>query len=329
MKNAFDANVPRSRPRPRRKSTILTAMEEVTPTGKEPGETRPEASLKPAPAASVTTDPSGADRLVAHMKQRKQKAKAKARGAEERRPLEQPVVPEVLGQVESRSHRANSLPGADTRVAGKDRVAKLKQRLQTIGGRGDRVAQPPAQTAEVAKQFVTDLQERLDAAALEREVLQADLVRIREERDDLRTRLAEKEGALEQVRSDLSERESLMTDLMAEAEALAAERDQAFSRIVELKALDEQQTRLLQEVESTLEGRQQELEQAFDLQRDLKQQLAGRSEELARRAADLAGRTAERDELQVRIGHLETELQDLGASREALSQIRRLVDATN
>lgn len=218
-------------------------------------------------------------------------------------------------------------PGEETVAEGRARIAELRGRLAAAA------AKPRLATEEIApehataavRQAVEELRRRLHQAVLERDGLARALEATRDELAAAQRELARRERELEEAQRLAAERALVAEELAAEAEALAEERDQALARILELKSLDEQQTKLLAEAERALADRDALLERAESELAEMAGLLDARAAEIEELAALLEERTRERDDLARTVERLEAEIARLAGTREALAEIQRLV----
>lgn len=220
-------------------------------------------------------------------------------------------------------------PAEDTVLQGRARIAELRGRLAaTTRPRVTAAEVVPADATAVVRQAVDELRARLVSALADRDALARSLEATRDELAEAHKELHARSAALEEARSLAREREGVAEDLAAEAEALAEERDQALARILDLKALDEQQTALLADAEEALADRDRLLAEADRELQELASLLDLRAAEAEELSSALEERTRERDVLASRLKALEAEVEGLSGTREALAEIQRLVSGT-
>lgn len=220
-------------------------------------------------------------------------------------------------------------PAEDTVLQGRARIAELRGRLAaTTRPRVTAAEVVPSDATAVVRQAVDELRARLMSALADRDTLARSLESTRDELAQAHKDLHARSVALEEARALARERAGVAEELAAEAEALAEERDQALARILDLKALDEQQTALLTEAEEALAERDRLLVEAEGELQELASLLDLRAAEAEELSSALEEKTRERDLLAARVKELEAEVQRLSGTREALAEIQRLVSGT-
>jgi DNA repair exonuclease SbcCD ATPase subunit len=325
MKSAFDANVPRLRPLGHKKAAEPTAGATVATREPSPPPA-PEAPAEPAPPEATAARL----REAVRVRTRRGQARVQSAPAGTGVAFAERIARAVAGVETPRAEAAPASPVQDdTLDRGRERVQRLRERLATAlqTGPADGPVEPRAAT-EATRHLVESFQARLRALAEERDALEDSLAAQRSEGERLRAELAEGRQRLEASEATARERVELARGLMHEVEALGCERDQALERVAALKALDEQQTRLLGEAEAALAGQQARLTACEEREASLTHELEARAAEVAELHGRLARRTAERDELLERVQALEAEVQGLQETRQALAEIKRMVDAT-
>jgi DNA repair exonuclease SbcCD ATPase subunit len=241
------------------------------------------------------------------------------------------VAVETRAEPEASARPARPLaspPAAETVLEGRARIDELRQRLAATRKPAITAeAVEPGVAARAVRDAVEELRTRLAAALAERDSLAQALETTRDELGQTQRDLAKKVTALGAAEKLAADRARVADDLVAEAEALAEERDRALTRIAELKSLDEGQSRLLAEAEEALAARDAELAAAGTRDAELTAALDARSAEAEELAARLTERTMERDDLASRVALLEAEVARLLGTREALAEIQRLVSS--
>lgn len=216
-------------------------------------------------------------------------------------------------------------PGEDTLVAGRARIAELRGRLASTQRPAPAQQMAPRDAAASVRTAVEALRQRLAEAQAERDDLAATLESTRDELSAAHRLLEERDASLAEARAVAQERATVAEELAAEADALAEERDRAVARILDLKRLDEEQTRLLEDAEAALAVREAELAEARTTAEELASLLDARAAEIEELAALAEERARERDRLARRVEELEAEVERLGNAGEALAEIQRLV----
>ena len=112
---------------------------------------------------------------------------------------------------------------------------------------------------------------------------------------------------------------------MAEAEALAAERDQILAELTEQRRLEEEQNAFLAEAEASIAQRVAEREAITRELVEVRELLGLRTAAIADLEFRLETEASERARVQVRCRELEAEIARLGEAHEALESIDALV----
>ena len=206
---------------------------------------------------------------------------------------------------------------------GRDQVERLRERLAAAARAPLGVAEP-RQTAAAIRDLVDGLRARLESSVRER----AELARALEE---VHASLARAEADLqrerrtrEAVEAQAEERQRIADDAVAEAEALAAERDQVLGDLAEHRRLEGEQAELLAEAEALLGRRDAERGAAARELADVRQLLDLRIAEVADLEARLETEAADRRRLEARCKQLGDEVARLSQASEALESIEVL-----
>jgi chromosome segregation ATPase len=160
-----------------------------------------------------------------------------------------------------------------------------------------------------------------------------------QERAQLAEALEEARGALARAEADLrqerqarkaleeqaEERQRIADDAVAEAEALAAERDQVLGELADHRRLEGEQTSFLSEVEAVLAQRDAEREAAARELAEARELADLRASESADLAANLQNETAGRARAEARCHDLEAEIARLSEARQALESIEQVL----
>lgn len=208
--------------------------------------------------------------------------------------------------------------------SGREHLARLRERLAAAALPLSTVTEPK-RTAAAVRDAVDGLRAKLESAARERSELEDRL-------EGLRTDLARAEAELQRERRaraalevQTEERRGIADEAVAEAEALAAERDQLIGDLAEQRRREDEQAALLSEVETVLT--RHEAERASTA-RDVAEART-LSDLRAADAADLEARLqaecAARERVEARCRELETEVARLSEAREALQSIEAMV----
>ena len=282
MTGGFQANVPLRKPR----TKIARVISELTSgpsDGAQPGGDRVEDVPPTRDAVTDARESRGAEVLAAALVARASAAPA------------------------TRMPRAAS-PVSDAR----EQIARLKERLAAAQARTGVIE--PKRTAAAVREVVDGLRDRLESSARERSELAEALDTARATLARTVAELERERRAREAFEAQAEERRRIADDAVAEAEALAAERDQVLGELAQHRRLEGEQTSLLTQVEAAL------------AQRDAEREAAARELAEVRDVANL--RTAEIADLEARIrdeaaGRARAEAQ----SRAHEAEIARLTEA--
>jgi hypothetical protein len=295
MTGGFQANVPVRKPR----TKIASVISELTagpPEPAEPGADRGVENAAP-PAPEPAADP-GAPRDLAVLA-----ASLVARPAVTPPPRAPAAVP----------------PVSDAR----EQIARLKERLAAAEARTGAIE--PKRTAAAVRDVVEGLRERLETSARERSELAEAL-------DSARATLARSAIELERERRarevfevQAEERRRIADDAVAEAEALAAERDQVLGELAQHRRLEVEQTSLLTQVEAALAERDSEREAAARELAEARDAANLRTAEIADLETRLRDETANRTRAEAQCRELEAEVARLTEAREALQSIEAVL----
>ncbi|MEI7705654.1 MAG: hypothetical protein WCK73_13770, partial [Deltaproteobacteria bacterium] len=246
MRKAFDANVPKLKPR-----LHPVGIATIDPEGLFAESGEPEAAqVEPA----VQVEAAAQDPVV--------------EPAPVERPAPEPTVePEVARAAPapapvSRSFRAAAraaavaapAPAASNDLADrKERLEKIKRKVAEAARRGTPAAAPrePARAAESALSLVGDLDRQLARSRELEEALRADLHQSRTELARAAGDAEATRGRLGALEKEIEERRGMMAEMLAEMTALEEERDQSVRRAQALAALDEERQRLADDLSSS------------------------------------------------------------------------------
>jgi chromosome segregation ATPase len=133
--------------------------------------------------------------------------------------------------------------------------------------------------------------------------------------------------AREGLEAQAEERRRIADDAVAEAEALAAERDQVLGELAEHRRLEGEQTSLLTQVEATLAQRDAERELAARELAEARDLVNLRTAEIADLEVRLEEEAAGRARAEARCQELEAEIARLSDAHEALESIEATLGA--
>jgi chromosome segregation ATPase len=234
-----------------------------------------------------------------------------------------PVVPirPPVAEAAKASPPAPAPPPATARAPGaREQVERLRERL-AAASRPATGEVEPQRTAAAIKERIEGLRTQLESTVRER----SDLARALEE---ARTTLAKVEVELRKERKTRAavevqseERQRIADDAVAEAEALAAERDQVLADLAVHRRLESEQSALLLEAEAVLGRRDAEKSLAAKQLAEARELLDLRTADLADVEARLQGEVADRTRMEARCRELEREVARLGEANEALEAI--------
>jgi chromosome segregation ATPase len=304
MRKAFDANVPKLKPR----------LKTVAAASTLPLESRVE------DAPPVVRAPEAAAPTMAAIA-RAAEARLEAAASAPVTVIEPAAT--AMAPAPGRAPQAYA-PEGDDLEARRERLDKIKRRVAEASRPRVRTEPAPGDPSRAAAQVLGlahDLEAEL-ANAREREAaLRADL-------DATRTELARTAGegreALARaaaVEAELEEKRVVLGDMLAEMTALEAERDEALRRAQAMAGIDEERARLLEEVSRRADeeaaGRS---ERAAEVER-LTEELRDLGADAARLRGALAETARERDGLAAELESSRRDREELNAAKRALEQV--------
>ena len=295
MRKAFDANVPKLKPR--LKGAVET--QSAAPVAEPVQADLPAADLNPEPFAPSPSTGSG---------------QAETRGALE---LEQPP-----------SRITARLPVADAEPTDvqsrRDRLAKIKRKVAEAAKPKARMAPAPADPARAAESvlgLVKDLEKELVTAREREDALRADLEAVR---GDLARFAAEGRATGEKLQAaelEVTEKRQVLEELLGEMGALEEERDEAVRRAQALSALDEERAKLLEDVTRRADDEARARAEREAEVEKLSEELRLGATEAARLRAAIGELARERDQLASDLDRAKRERDDLAAAKGALEQV--------
>jgi chromosome segregation ATPase len=203
---------------------------------------------------------------------------------------------------------------------GHEQIARLRERLAAAAHLRSGAAEPK-RTATAVREMVDGLRDRLEASVRERSELAEALEEARATLVRAGADLKQERIAREALEAQAEERRRIADDAVAEAEALAAERDQVLGELTELRRVEGEQTSLLMDVETTLVQRDAERESAARELAEARDLADLRAAEVADLEARLEDEAAGRARAEARCRELEAEIAHLSEAREALESI--------
>ncbi len=202
---------------------------------------------------------------------------------------------------------------------GREQIARLRERLAAAQARSGVIE--PKRTAAAVREVVDGLRDRLETSARERSELAEALEAARATLTRSATELERERRARAVFEAQAEERRHIADDAVAEAEALAAERDQVLGELAQHRRLEGEQTTLLAQVEAALAERDAERESAARELAEARDVANLRTAEIADLEARLRDETAGRARAEGQCRELEAEIARLSDAREALESI--------
>jgi chromosome segregation ATPase len=321
MKNAFDANVSKRKPRTRL-SSILGDVQSPEPEGEGDGQVEVRAEVEPVPAmtppppAFAVVPPAASIEPVGVAAQPAPVARAAAPAAQT----------EVVFEDELEPRPRRSTPGTEAVRAGRARIAELRARLEASSTRREPAPAEPTVAAHRIRETLASMRAELRESSEERAQLLDSLDRARRELGEAQRGVDVERRAREVAENAAAERAQVAEGLLAESEALAEERDEALARIVEFRELESQQAQLLEDMQRRLDEQTAQLRSARAEALETRAALEAAEGELDAVQARAEARAAENASFRERVERLEQELAGSASAREALAEIQRLVD---
>jgi chromosome segregation ATPase len=296
MKSAFDASVPARKP----KTQIGRAITELT----SPTESAPEEEPQSVPAATAPAPPPAPP-----IRETPPPPTPVRRVAESA-----PVQRGPIGLHQETTHVATEW----------ERLAALRERL-ALAAEPRSVGSEPQHTAAAVGRVIEELRARLEASVKER-------VDAAHTLETTRSALARAEIDLERERrqradieSRADERGQVAAQAVAEAEALASERDLMLSELAERRRLENEQTLLLTDAEEALNRHRSAHETTARELLNMRDLLDLRAAEVVNLENRLQGEVSERARLEARCRQLEAQISHLGEATDALEAIKAMI----
>jgi chromosome segregation ATPase len=308
MRKAFDANVPKLRPR------LKSQVEEgPVAVGSAPEPSLPFVpSVAAAEAAAKTRDGLGAETSP------EVPSRPSTSGS-----LREPYARDERNSEVAPGATAQAGPTSDV-ASRRERLAKIKRRVAEAAKPRSRAAPAPADPAQAAVSvlgLVKDLERELVSAREREDALRADLEAARA---DVARFAGEGRASAERLtaaESELVEKRSVLEELLGEMGALEEERDEAVRRAQALSALDEERARLLEDVTRRAdEEARLRAEREAEVEK-LSEELRGGATESARLRAAIGELARERDQLAGDLDRTKRERDELAAAKGALEQV--------
>ena len=324
MTGGFDANVPVRKPRTKI-SRVISDMTSPPPGGAQVDEER-RAEAVPPPEEVIVERVFGAFRAVPEPELPRMQEREAAHAAEvAAAPTPAPAPAFASARpaatpppVKPTLRKATAAPSP---VAGsREQIAKLRERLAATAHVRTGAAEPQ-RTASAVREVMDGMRDRIESSARERVELAAALEAARSALAQANADLSREKRMREGLTAQAEERRRIADDAVAEAEALAAERDQVLGELAEHRRLEGDQTSLLGEVETALSQRDAEREQTARELAEARSLLNVRAAEIMELETRLEDERASRARIDVRCRELESELARMSEAREALEVI--------
>jgi len=295
MRKAFDANVPKLKPRLGVARAAAVPVEE-----------------RPVATATTTATPTPT-------------ATANANATLNRARVRDQVEDQVEVQVQDQDQvQARDAVRANDVLSRKERLDKIKRRVAEASRPQQRVPAVPADPARAAESvlgLVRDLEAELVRSREREEALRGDLDEVRRE---LARAAGEGRSAVERLATteqELVEKRAVLGELLGEMQALEEERDASVRRAQALAALDEERAKLLEEL-----GRRADEEARMRAEREaeverLSEELRLAGTEGARLRAAVGELARERDQLGADLDRTRGERDELGEAKRALESV--------
>jgi DNA repair exonuclease SbcCD ATPase subunit len=343
MRKAFDANVPRLKPRLR---TAIVVPESLPETAGEntqaPKMTLPSEIVvfapvvEPTPETSAAAEPAPDDDHAQFPTPAETPPPQNASELQKEKILEFPAKQEkgakpaapIVKSSRFTAQVPSETPASSTGDAGtrRERLEKVKRKVAEAARaevKVEPVPEDPAQAAESVLGLVSDLETQLSRTRDMEKALRTDLA---EAKGELARAATEGRTAAERLglaEAQLEEKRKVLEEMLAEMNALEEERDQAVRRAQMMTAQDEDRCKQLDD----LGGRCAELERVLAesqaegdrLSKELDESLT----ENAQLRAALSEVTRERDGLARNVDHLVKERDDLTKAKNALEKVHQ------
>jgi DNA repair exonuclease SbcCD ATPase subunit len=216
-------------------------------------------------------------------------------------------------------------PHGPGRVSGgREQIARLRERL-SAAARPRGPAAEAKETASAVRERIEGLRARLEESTRERAELSEALEQARAALSRAEGELVKERRTRAALEAQAEERRRIADDAVAEAEALAAERDQVLYELAELRRLEADQAELLTEAEAELARRDAERESAAHQLAEMRSLVDLRSADAVDLEARLEDEAAGRARAEARCRELEAEVARLSDAREALESIEAML----
>jgi len=207
--------------------------------------------------------------------------------------------------------------------SGREQVDRLRERL-AAAARPPLGEVEPQRTAAAVRDLVDGLRARLDMAMREKSELASALEEVRASLARADADLRKERRMRAAVEAQAEERERIAGDAVAEAEALASERDQILADLTEQRRLESEQNALLLEAEAVLGRRDAERSAAARDLAEARELLELGKADRGDLEARLQAEIADRQRVEARCRELEAEVDRLTQATAALESIEAI-----
>jgi hypothetical protein len=245
--------------------------------------------------------------------------------AEEAPAVDEKVVAHIAAEPVPPAPPVAPEPKAAPRPAGsgREQVDRLRERL-AAAARPALGEVEPQRTAAAVRDLVDGLRARLDMAMREKSELANALEEVRVSLAAAEADLRKERRLRAAVEVQAEEREKIAGDAVAEAEALASERDQILADLAAQRRLESEQNALLLEAEAVLGRRDAERSAAARDLAEARELLELGKADAADLEARLQAEIADRKRAEARCRELEAELSRMTQATAALESIEAI-----
>ena len=205
-----------------------------------------------------------------------------------------------------------------------DRLAALRKRLE-LAAQPPTVGTEPQHTAAAVRKHLEELRARAEGAVRERAELAKTLEETRAALARVEAELEQERKLRRQIETQAAEREQVALEAVAEAEALAGERDLVLGELAERRRLQSEERVLLTDAEAALNRHRAANEAAARELSDARNLLDLRASEISDLETRIHDEAAERTKVETRCRELEGELARMAQTAEALAAIKEMV----
>jgi chromosome segregation ATPase len=342
MRKAFDANVPKLKPRLRTTAIVMpeSPQEKQTDGAQLFTITPPPETVVRMPVVETKPDPEPVSGPVPN-ENRVSFTAAEAPEAETESDPQKEKILEFPTKLEAASVPGTAVrrnpaslspkpapenPAAGDAGARRERLEKVKRKVAEAArteARIEPVPEDPAQAAESVLGLVSDLEGRLSRTRDLEKALRSDLT---EAKNELARAATEGRAAAErlvQAEAQLDEKRKILEEMLVEMNALEEERDQTVRRVQLLTAQDEERQKLLDDVERRCAGTEKALSESQAEEERLSRELDESLADSAQLRAVLSEVTRDRDALARTVEHLTRERDELTDAKKALEKVHQ------